>query len=252
MNFLTEILAHKQLEVEKLTLENAVSPRSIRPSLAQMILDAPDHVHLIGEIKRASPSKGMINEQVDLGTQVARYEQAGVSAISVLTDPTFFKGSIEDLKTVASATSLPLLCKDFIIDEKQIIRAKQAGASIILLIVACLTPAHLTHLFTFACAQGLEVLVETHDLNELTCAQALGATLIGVNNRDLETFDVSLTVSEQVASYKQDHLLISESGFKTAADVKRVATAYDAVLVGETLMQSTDIVATAQALQVVK
>lgn len=249
MNFLTQIIETKQKEVTKMTTI-APTPSTKRPILATQIKENPKQIHLIGEIKRASPSKGTINESVDLKTQVTRYEQAGVSAISVLTDPVFFQGSIDDLKTVANLTTLPLLCKDFIIDEKQILRAKAAGASIVLLIVACLSAKQLQHLFTFATVNDLEVLVETHDLIELQQAQALGATLIGVNNRNLETFEVSLTVSERLAPYKKEHVLISESGFKTPEDVQRVAATYDGILVGETLMKSSDILTTAKALQV--
>lgn len=252
MNFLTEILTKKQTELQDLEPVVPIANPISRPSLVNLLSQHPKHVQLIGEIKRASPSKGSINEQVDIKTQVARYEEANVCAISVLTDPYFFHGSIQDLNTVASLTTLPLLCKDFILDERQIIRAKQAGASIILLIVACLSSKRLAELFAFANTLGLEVLVETHDEAEIKQAQALQAPLIGVNNRNLETFEVSVEVSERCAPLKQNHFYISESGFKTAEDVKRVAHAYDAILVGETLMRSLDIKKTAHALQVIR
>ena len=132
-------------------------------------------MHLIAEIKRASPSKGDINQGIDPVTQAQAYEAAGVSGISVLTDQQFFKGSLADLEAVSKAISVPILCKDFIIDKKQLIRAKNAGASIVLLIVAALEPARLVALYQEAEALGLEVLVETHNAAEFQHAQALGA-----------------------------------------------------------------------------
>src|SRR5690606_30798853 len=136
---------------------------------------------VIAEIKRASPSKGDIRTDVNVAGQAKIYERAGAAAISVLTDESYFKGSIADLEEVASLVSVPVLCKDFIVDRVQIDRAKNAGATIILLIVAALEQAELEELFAYAQAEGMEVLVEIHDLKELEVALDLGAELVGVN-----------------------------------------------------------------------
>lgn len=249
MNFLEKILAEKAIEVENMPLEE-VNQVKTRPSFYETVKKNPEKVHLLGEIKRASPSKGNINTEIDILAQAKKYQTAGVSGISVLTDEVFFKGSIEDLKSVSEVVDVPLLCKDFIIDQKQLIRAKNAGASMILLIVAALTKEKLTELYRAARALDLEVLVETHDGEELAIAQALGAAIIGVNNRSLKTFDVSIATSETLAPEPSEILYISESGFKTADDVARVAKAYNAVLVGETLMRAEKAKEVAQALQV--
>ncbi len=145
---------------------------------------------------------------------------------------------------------MPILCKDFIIDKKQLIRAKNAGASIVLLIVAALEPARFVALYQEAETLGLEVLVETHNAAEFQQAQALGAKIIGVNNRDLKTFDVSLDVSVALAPQPSEAVYISESGIRTAADVLQLAPFYHGVLVGETLMRSNRIAETAADLQV--
>ena len=143
MNFLEKILAEKAIEVENMPLEE-VNQVKTRPSFYETVKKNPEKVHLLGEIKRASPSKGNINTKIDILAQAKKYQTAGVSGISVLTDEVFFKGSIEDLKSVSEVVDVPLLCKDFIIDQKQLIRAKNAGASMILLIVAALTKEKLT------------------------------------------------------------------------------------------------------------
>lgn len=251
MDFLTTILAEKRLEIAQLPA-NQGSPNipTARPSFYEIVRNNPTKMHVIGEIKRASPSKGAIHPTVDVVTQATTYEAAGVSAISVLTDPLFFKGSIDDLRTVAEVVSVPLLCKDFILDVKQLIRAKAAGASIVLLIVAALTQAELEQLYQQAIELGLEVLVETHDLDELLRAQAIGAHLIGVNNRHLKTFDVTIATSEQLAPPADNRVYISESGFRTAADVARITAHYHAVLVGETLMRASQPGSKVQELQV--
>lgn len=239
MDFLTTILKEKKKEVEALEPVRSVTQKK-RSSFYQFVKDHPERMHIIGEIKRASPSKGVINEAVDILKQARDYERAGVSAISVLTDPIFFKGRIADLAAVAQEVSVPILCKDFIIDERQLDRAKKAGASIVLLIVAALSDARLYALYQGAKERGLEVLVEVHNADELKRAQALSAKIIGVNNRNLKTFEVSLQTSINLAQAKDDALYISESGFKTGEDVALVASAFHGVLVGETLMRATD------------
>jgi len=185
--------------------------------------------------------------------QAKAYEQAGATAISVLTDDVFFKGSIEDLRQVTSEVTIPVLCKDFIIDEKQLIRARNAGATIILLIVSALSKQKLTELYKKATALGLEVLVEVHDKEELRVAEALSAQLIGVNNRNLKTFDVSIGVSQILGEKKKtDAIYISESGFSTSEQVVLVKENYQAVLVGEGLMRESDPKAKVKALQVLR
>ncbi|EOH94317.1 indole-3-glycerol phosphate synthase TrpC [Enterococcus pallens] len=249
MDFLATILEKKAEEVAQLS-EQQVQTTTKRPSFYQTVKEAPETVHLIGEIKRASPSKGDIKTDVDILEQAKSYEAGGVSAISVLTDEVFFKGTIEDLKEVAQVVKLPILCKDFIIDERQLVRAKNAGASIVLLIVAALTEERLSELYQAAKTLGLEVLVETHNQEELNTAHRIDAQIIGVNNRDLTTFDVTIATSEALAQPSTDRIYISESGFKTGEDVQRIAKDYQAVLVGETLMRSENIAEKIQELRV--
>lgn len=249
MDFLTTILNEKKQEVENLTAVQAV-PTKQRASFYQTVKEQPEKMHVIGEIKRASPSKGAINEGVDILKQAQDYQQAGVSAISVLTDPVFFKGRINDLAAIAQVVDVPILCKDFIIDERQLDRAKKAGASIVLLIVAALSAKRLTELYQGAESRGLEVLVEVHDAAELEQAQAIGAKIIGVNNRNLKTFEVSLETSVELAQPESSTVYISESGFKTGADVETVKENYHGVLVGETLMRANDPAEKIRELQV--
>lgn len=201
-------------------------------------------LQVIAEMKRASPSKGLIAGGADPVAQAQIYARAGAAAISVLTDKEFFKGSFEDLAAVAGAVDTPLLCKDFMIDRVQIRFAKAAGASIILLIVAALTDDALRDLYSYATGLGLEVLVEVHDSEELARALAVDAKLIGVNNRDLRTFEVSLERTKEIANtfpFDENRVLISESGIWTREDAKQVASmGVSGVLVGEALMRSGD------------
>ncbi|WP_206912529.1 indole-3-glycerol phosphate synthase [Enterococcus sp. DIV0840] len=252
MDFLEKIINEKKQEVNLMPLET-VQPLRKTYSFYQQVKDCPEKMHIIGEVKRASPSKGAINLSVNVIEQAKAYEQAGVTAISVLTDEVFFKGSIEDLRQVTSEVTIPVLCKDFIIDEKQLIRARNAGATIVLLIVSALSKQKLAELYKKATALGLEVLVEVHDKEELRIAEALSAQLIGVNNRNLKTFDVSIGVSQTLGEkQKTDAVYISESGFSTSEQVALVKENYRAVLVGEGLMRETDPKAKVKALQVLR
>ena len=171
-NFLDKILAEKRREVDMMVME---TPRPVRQTkgFVQRLREDEAYLQVIGEVKRASPSLGAINMTVDVLSQAKSYETAGVSAISVLTDPDFFKGSIDDLRLVADNVSIPVLNKDFIIDKKQIVRAVNSGATIVLLIVACLSESDLKKLYQFAVSLGLEVLVEVH--NAPYCALCDGA-----------------------------------------------------------------------------
>lgn len=237
MAFLEKILQEKRREVSKLSNDEIISEKPIY-SFIETVKQEPAKMHVIAEIKRASPSKGTIRKTVDPLEQAKCYQEAGVAAISVLTDETFFNGSIEDLRIVAQHVELPVLCKDFIINEKQIIRAKNAGASLVLLIVAALSIKKLEELHRMATKLGLEVLVETHTIEEMEIAKKIGATLIGVNNRDLKTFQTDLNQSIHLAQPKDDRVYISESGIQTTEDVKKLAPYYQGVLVGETLMKA--------------
>lgn len=251
MDFLETILTAKKAEIENLApVHQKINKK--RPSFYQYVKDHPQKMQIIAEIKRASPSKGAINLAVDPLEQAKNYENAGVAAISVLTDPVFFKGTIQDLADVAAVVDLPLLCKDFIISKQQIDRAKIAGASLILLIVAALEPAKLKELHEYAESLNLEILVETHNAEELALAKSLPAKVIGVNNRDLKTFEVTLETSLNLAQTDDETIYISESGFKTTEDVAQVKENYQAVLVGETLMKAGNILEKIQALQVIR
>ncbi|MHB9111484.1 MAG: indole-3-glycerol phosphate synthase TrpC [Thermoleophilia bacterium] len=201
-------------------------------------------ISVIAEVKRASPSKGDIRPDLDVAEIVTAYEQAGAAAISVLTEPRYFKGSLDDLATARKtlASPVPILRKDFVVDPYQIWEAAAAGADAVLLIVAALTADELSSFQKEAAEAGLECLVETHDPDELKDALASGATLIGINNRNLRTFEVSLqTTLDMIGLVPDGVLVVSESGIATSADVARLAEAgVDAVLVGETLMRSAD------------
>lgn len=249
-NFLDKILAEKRREVDMMVME---TPRPVRQTkgFVQRLREDEAFLQVIGEVKRASPSLGAINMTVDVLSQAKSYETAGVSAISVLTDPVFFKGSIDDLRLVADNVSIPVLNKDFIIDKKQIVRAVNSGATIVLLIVACLSESDLKKLYQFAVSLGLEVLVEVHNAPELEVAHRIGADLIGVNNRNLKTFEVSLQNSLDLVSLQQaDRFYISESGIKSHLEAEQVAADFRAVLVGEALMKDGNPTDAAKQLQV--
>ena|SRR5574337_497890 len=249
-NFLDKILAEKRREVDMMVME---TPRPVRQTkgFVQRLREDEAYLQVIGEVKRASPSLGVINMTVDVLSQAKSYETAGVSAISVLTDPVFFKGSIDDLRLVADNVSIPVLNKDFIIDKKQIVRAVNSGATIVLLIVACLSESDLKKLYQFAVSLGLEVLVEVHNAPELEVAHRIGAELIGVNNRNLKTFEVSLQNSLDLVSLQQaDRFYISESGIKSHLEAEQVAADFRAVLVGEALMKDGNPTDAAKQLQV--
>jgi indole-3-glycerol phosphate synthase len=203
---------------------------------------------LIAEVKKASPSLGVICPDFDPVRIARQYEAAGASCLSVLTDEQFFQGSLEYLKAIREAVALPLLRKDFLIDERQILEAVEWGADAILLIVAILSDEQLAHFHALADAAGLTALVEVHDEAELARALRCGARLLGVNNRDLKTFRVDLGTTERLARRLRaedraaDKLLVAESGIHTRADVERLrACGARAILVGESLMKSGDL-----------
>jgi indole-3-glycerol phosphate synthase len=242
---LDRIIEQKKKEVLLLQERTKISQETVYPKRSFLEkLQTAKELSIIAEYKRASPSKGLINNGVEPAVQAAIYERSGASAISVLTDTTFFKGSVADLKAVRDVVNLPILCKDFIISPLQIDVAAAHGANIILLIVAALDERSLLELYHYATAKGLEVLIEVHNESELEKALKTGTKLVGVNNRDLKTFKVSLEVTEQLASTvkKSGAYLISESGIHTVQDADRVRTVgANGILVGEALMVSQDI-----------
>lgn len=200
-------------------------------------------INIIAEFKKASPSKGTVNEFADPAAIARAYQRGGAAAISVLTEEDFFKGSLDDLQTVRAAVDLPILRKDFIFDEFQIYEAAEAGADAILLIVAMLDDETLAKLHRVAEDElGLDALVEVHTVEELERAKQIGAKLIGVNNRDLRTFEVSLDVSRELIKHAPaDSILISESGLKTQNDLVELrGLGYSGFLIGETFMRSSD------------
>jgi len=199
-------------------------------------------VNVIAECKRRSPSKGVLRADYDPVAIATGYAGAGAAAISVLTEPTFFDGSLDHLTAVRAAVDVPLLRKDFIVSEYQLLEAKAAGADAILLIVAALRPAELKLLHDHATRYGLDALVEVHDARELAIAADVGARIIGVNNRNLRTLDVDRRASEElIAQMPRDVVAISESGLQSAGDLVRLGRlGYKAFLIGERLMAAAD------------
>ena len=218
--------------------EAAPRPRSLFDRLAQS-----DDIAVIAEIKKASPSKGLIREDFDPVEIGSAYEANGASGISILTDEKYFQGSDSYLTDVHRHVDLPLLRKDFTIDPYQIYEAKVIGASAVLLIVAALAPDELRAFVELAREVDVDALVEVHTIEEAEIAVDAGAELFGINNRDLNTFTTDLAVTEGVVTkLPADALIVSESGIHTRADVERVRDAgVDAVLVGESLMREADI-----------
>ncbi|RDI43150.1 indole-3-glycerol phosphate synthase TrpC [Falsibacillus pallidus] len=254
MTILEKIITEKRKEVVRLKTEKFPEILDRKPvkSMYDSFMSSTK-MNVIAEIKRASPSKGEINSEMDPVMQAVQYEEAGADAISVLTDAPFFSGSMEDLRRVREHVSLPILCKDFIIDPIQIHIAKASGADVILLIVAALEEHQLRELYSEALDQGLEVLVEVHNAEELQTAMRLGANIIGINNRDLKTFIVDLAATEELAGEirGKDILIISESGMKSSLDSIRAEKAgAKGILVGETLMRSGDIALSMKNLKV--
>jgi len=206
---------------------------------------------IVAEIKKASPSKGMLTEQFDPASIAAIYAAGGAAALSVLTDQEFFHGSLKDLETARAAVQVPVLRKDFTIDELHVIEAAAHGADAILLIAAILDEAALRRLRELAATYRMAALVEVHDGEELNTAIASGAEIIGVNNRNLHTFEVTLETSLDLAArIPAGAIRVSESGIHSSADVVRLrAAGYHAFLVGEHLMKSSDPAAAIRALR---
>jgi indole-3-glycerol phosphate synthase len=249
MNVLEEIIAAKRARLrvgkearESRLRETAIEVReSARPHALLEALNG-DGINIIAEFKRRSPSKGTIREDADAVTIAQSYQSAGAVALSVLTEEDYFAGSLEDLRDVRKAVSLPLLRKDFIVDQYQVYESAAAGADALLLIVAALDDETLARLLQLTEVElGLDALVEVHDKVEMDRAVAHGAKLIGVNNRNLRTFDVTTKTSVALAGFAPlGTILVSESGL-TPDEVRKLhAIGYKGFLVGETLMRAED------------
>lgn len=236
-----EIAAARAARPESTLVEALRSAPPVRDFFAALARSGP--IRLIAEVKKASPSKGVIRADFQPVEIACTYEQHGAACLSVLTDETYFQGSLDFLRQIRAVTGLPVLRKDFILDRYQLLEARAAGADAVLLIAECLDDCRLRALHNDALELGLTPLVELYEPANLPRVLAAGATLVGVNNRDLRTFEVdlghTLRMREQIP---ENCLLVGESGIRTRADVERLeAAGVDAMLVGESLMSQPDI-----------
>ncbi len=255
MSVLLEILQHKREELKKAQrsrpicelLSAARGLSACRPLRQKLRSSA--NIAIIAEVKKASPSAGIIREPFELESIVKTYSENGATAISILTDQNFFQGKLEYLEQARELVDLPLLRKDFLIDPYQVVEARVCGADAVLLIVAALAKDQNQELVAAAREYGLEYLVEVHNFKELEFALQEGFDLIGINNRDLSSFAVELRTTEKLSQICPPEVtIVSESGIRERSDIERLSTAgIDAVLVGESLMRKENI---AEALQV--
>jgi len=256
---LERILAHKWSEVAADEAREGLHELKARVmdlgptrGFARQLRDvAASGTAIIAEVKKGSPSKGIIREDFDPEVVARAYQQGGAACLSVLTDEQFFFGKLATLQYLSQLVPLPLLRKDFIVSPYQIWQARAYGADAILLIAAALATDELVEYADLAAELGLDVLLEIHSEEELTQAQATTAAMIGINNRDLRTFDTDLTVTERLAPWiSADRLIVAESGIRNRADIERLQVAgARAFLVGESLMRERDIVAKLRELQ---
>ena len=217
----------------------AIEPRG---ALFRERISRSGTVNVIAECKRRSPSRGMLRPDYDPAAIAEGYEAAGAAAVSVLTEPTFFDGALEHLHAVRARTAVPVLRKDFIVDEYQLVESRAAGADAVLLIVAALLPRDLRTLLERTMALGLSALVEVHDLAELDVAVEAGAEIVGVNNRNLRSLEVTTDVAHALIDrVRESSIAVAESGLTSPADIEGLAAAgYDAFLIGERLMTRPD------------
>jgi indole-3-glycerol phosphate synthase len=244
--FLDQILARTRVDLTwrkqqtpRATLEQQAQKHTPRGFAAALRTRSATGPAIIAELKKASPSRGLIRPDFSAATLAPAMQTGGAAALSVLTDEPFFQGSLSNLQAASSGTTIPCLRKDFIVDEYQIVEARAYAADAVLLIAAALSDTELARLSTFARAYALDVLCEVHTLEEAQRIRHLGCSLVGVNNRDLRTFDVRLETSlELAAELPPDSLLVAESGINNPADYARLrAAGYRAFLIGETFMR---------------
>ena len=240
-------ILEKIIEAKRVRLAAAKQSRDLghvepkaQPYRLREAMSNGSKLNIIAEFKRASPSKGLISNMREPSEVAAAYYDGGAAAISVLTEEDFFKGTLDDLRAVRAAVDLPILRKDFVIDEFQIREAAAVGADAILLIVAALSDEDLLRFSSVAQNLGLDALIEVHDREEMNTAIEIGARLIGVNNRNLKTFEVSLDVSRDLIKYAPEGAtMIAESGISSRQDIEDLsALGYSGFLVGEALMRS--------------
>ena len=242
---LDQILASTRLDLPALSrrrsaLEREAADRPTPPSLRDAL--RLERVGVVAEVKRRSPSAGVIRDDLEPGERAVLYAEHGAAAISVLTDGPHFGGSVADLRLAASKVTVPVLRKDFILDELQIVEARAAGAAAVLLIVRALSPERLRSLLTSARSAGLDALVEVHTEAELTRALEAGADIVGVNSRDLDTFRIDVVSAwKLLATVPGEMVAVAESGMHARADVERAAAAgADAALIGTALSAAAD------------
>jgi indole-3-glycerol phosphate synthase len=250
MSVLDEIVANTRAEVARrksavprASLERQCDAAPATRDFEGALRGAAGSVRLIAEVKKASPSRGVLSSDLDPAALATTYATSGAHAISVLTDQKYFRGSLDDLRNVRAAVDVPLLRKDFTIDEYQLWESRAAGADAVLLIVSILEPVRLAELSAAAKGLGLAALVECHTAAELDQALSAGSRIIGINNRDLATFETRITTTlELLPLVPPGPIVVSESGFFTAADVRTVVAAgAHAILVGEGLVRSGDV-----------
>ncbi|MCP4267387.1 MAG: indole-3-glycerol phosphate synthase TrpC [Candidatus Brocadiaceae bacterium] len=238
---LKEVAESKRLvSIESLEERCKVVTEAVK---SDKILKKGNKIKFIAEVKKASPSAGIIREDFNYLNIAKEYEAGGASAISVLTDKEFFKGDLKYLSEIKKTVSLPVLRKDFIIDPYQIYEAKAAGADLVLLIARILTKEQIDTFLALTHKLGMECLVEVHDIDELNTVLETEASIIGINNRNLDTFETNIETTLQLCHLiPEEKIIVSESGIKTRADVLNLEKAgIDAILIGETLMRSIDI-----------
>lgn len=253
---LDKIVATKRTEIDR--VRAAVPEEELRAQLADAppvrdffaALAAGPPIRLIAEVKKASPSAGVIRADFEPVSIAKIYETHGASCISVLTDESYFQGHLDYLRRIRASIGLPVLRKDFVLDTYQVLEARAAGADAVLLIAECLDDCNLRKLFNAICELGMTPLVELYEPENLQRVFDAGATLIGINNRNLHTFEVDLAHTIRMRELVPDEcVLVGESGIKTHADVERLQSAgVDAILVGESLMREPDIGAAVNAL----
>ena len=247
-----EKAAREHRNLDELVAQAGLLPAT-RGFAEQLVVGSREQLCVIAEIKRKSPSKGVLHPDLNASNISALYEQGGASCLSVLTDEDFFGGSVEDLQSARASTSLPVIRKDFTVSEFDVVDARLMGADCVLLIAAALTDDELSRFFDLAMHIGLDVLVETHDESELDRALNVGANIVGVNQRDLITFEVDHARAERMASLIPPTVVrVAESGVRDAHDARRLRDAgYDAVLVGESIVTAVDPVSAVRDLMVV-